>query len=217
MAKLMLGTQEVSPTFYSEGYKELPSYQVSNGVLSKRSGALTGDEFSGITSIDTGGLCYAFYGCTQLSGTVNLSSLISIDTKGISYAFQDCTHITGINLSSLTTAGAQSFEMAFSNCIGITSIRFNSLTNIGYTSVLLAAFYQCYNLTDIYFPALTTNSFGSYVNQFRNMMSNTGSNKTHTIHFPSNLETTIQGLTGYPNFGGTSGYVVLAFDLPETS
>ena len=49
------------------------------------------------------------------------------------------------------------------------------------------------------------------------MLSNTGNLTTHTIHFPSNLESTIQGLTGYPNFGGTSGYVVLIFDLPATS
>jgi hypothetical protein len=49
------------------------------------------------------------------------------------------------------------------------------------------------------------------------MMQGTGSTVTHTIHFPSNLESTIQTLTGYPLFGGTSGKVVLAFDLPATS
>ena len=49
------------------------------------------------------------------------------------------------------------------------------------------------------------------------MLIGTGNTKTHTLHFPSNLETTIQGLTGYPLFGGTSGYVVLSFDLTQTS
>ena len=48
------------------------------------------------------------------------------------------------------------------------------------------------------------------------MMQNTGTTTTHTLHFPSNLESTIQGLTGYPLFSGTSGYVVCAFDLPAT-
>ena len=75
----------------------------------------------------------------------------------------------------------------------------------------------CKALTDVYFPALTTTSFGSRVNQFFSMMSSTGTNVTHTLHFPSNLESTIQGLQGYPTFGGTSGYVVCAFDLPATS
>jgi hypothetical protein len=49
------------------------------------------------------------------------------------------------------------------------------------------------------------------------MMSSTGTSVTHTIHFPSNMETTISTLTTYPLFGGTSGYVTLAFDLPATS
>jgi hypothetical protein len=49
------------------------------------------------------------------------------------------------------------------------------------------------------------------------MLSNTGTSRTHTIHFPSNLQTKISTLSGYPNFGGTNGYVTLAFDLPATS
>ena len=76
---------------------------------------------------------------------------------------------------------------------------------------------NCKALTDVYFPALTTTSFSSRVNQFDMMMSGSGTNVTHTLHFPSNLESKIQTLTGYPTFGGTSGYVVLAFDLPQTN
>ena len=78
-------------------------------------------------------------------------------------------------------------------------------------------FYGCHNLTSISFPALTSASFGNNKNQFAKMMQSTGSTVTHTIHFPSNLETTIQGLSGYPLFGGTSGYVALSFDLAATS
>ena len=40
--------------------------------------------------------------------------------------------------------------------------------------------------------------------------------ETVTIHFPSNLQSTISQLDGYPLFGGESGYIVLAFDLPAT-
>jgi hypothetical protein len=69
----------------------------------------------------------------------------------------------------------------------------------------------------VYFPALTTNSFGTRVNQFQNLLTSTGSAITHTLHFPSNLESKISSLTGYPTFGGTSGYVTLLFDLTATS
>lgn len=35
------------------------------------------------------------------------------------------------------------------------------------------------------------------------------------VHFPSNMQSTIAGLQGYPSFGGW--YTTLAFDLPATS
>ena len=72
-------------------------------------------------------------------------------------------------------------------------------------------------LENVYFNALKTTSFGSYTTAFVNILTASGTNKTHTLHFPSNLQSTISGLTGYPNFGGTSGYVTLAFDLPATT
>ena len=73
-------------------------------------------------------------------------------------------------------------------------------------------------LRDVYFNGLRTTSFGAtYKTQFTNMMQGTGTSVTHTLHFPSNMEATISTLTGYPLFGGSSGYVVCAFDLPATS
>lgn len=191
MAKLFLGTREVTPAIYnkSSSNTEFPSYQIVNGVASRRSGALTGNEFSDITSVDTYGLYYAFYYCSGLTG-LDLSSLTSIGDYGIYGAFAFCSGLTSVNLSSLTTIGRSGLYYAFRSCSG---------------------------LTDVYFNSLTTTSFGSYTNQFQNMLSGTGTSVAHTLHFPSNLESTISGLTGYPTFGGTSGYVVCAFDLPATS
>jgi hypothetical protein len=92
------------------------------------------------------------------------------------------------------------------------------LTNISGASLFVNAFYRCENLSSISFPALTTTSFGnSYNSQFSNMLSYTGSKTIHTVHFPSNLQSNIANLSGYPLFGGTSGYVTLSFDLPATS
>ena len=300
MSKLYLGTREVTPAIVTGGsggsYSEFPPYQVSNGVANRRSGTLTGNEFSnittvgdyalyytfiqhtgltgildlsslttvgdhslyysfygctGLTSVDLSslttvgdyGLCYTFHSCTGLTSALDLSSLTTVGSNGFSNAFRDCTGLTSVDLSSLTTVEDWGLYYSFHSCTGLTSVDLSSLTTVGdrglyytfrdctgLTSALdlsslttvgsngfSNAFSGCTALENIYFPALTTTSFGSYTNQFSNMLTNTGTTKTHTLHFPSNLQSTISGLTGYPTFGGTSGYVTLAFDLPATS
>ena len=203
-------------TISGGGYSEFPSYQVSNGVASRRSGVLTGTEFSGISSVGDYGLQYAFYGCSDLTGTFDLSSLTSVGGSGLNNAFYGCSGLTSVDLSSLTSVGGSGLQYAFRGCTKLTSVDFSSLKTITGNNSLRYLFYGCTAITDVYFRALTTTSFGN-VNAFTNMMQSTGTTVTHTIHFPSNLQSTISGLTGYPLFGGTSGYVVCAFDLPATS
>jgi hypothetical protein len=62
------------------------------------------------------------------------------------------------------------------------------------------------------FPALTSTSFGSYTNQFNNMLRMvTGC----TVHFPSNLQSVIGSWSDITaGFGGTN--TVVSFDLPAT-
>lgn len=64
----------------------------------------------------------------------------------------------------------------------------------------------------IYFRALTTQT---YFNPkiFRALCLGGATNTT--VHFPSNLESIISGLEGYPNFGGIN--TTIAYDLPATS
>ncbi len=192
--------------------------EVKNGVYQIPTTSFTFSLPSNVTSVGDYGLYYAFYNCTGLT-SVNLSSLTSVSGRGgLYYAFYNCTGLTSVNLSSLTTvSGDYGLSNTFYACTGLTSVDLSSLTTISGKYALRYAFYGCTGLTDIYFRALTTTSFGSYKNQFDSMMSKTGTKTTHTIHFPSNLQSTISGLTGYPLFGGTSGYVVCAFDLPATS
>lgn len=277
------------------GYSELPSYQVSSGVASRRSDALTGTEFSGITFVDDQGLSYAFinckisgaidlsnitsigiagmqrtfYSCPFITGSIDLSGLTSISNNALDSAFSFCTLITSVDLSNVTSIGSSGLIGAFSSCISLSSINLSSLTTVGnsglystfnsctslpssldlstitYVGVsglyrtfggctslvtvnlggistidsngLAYAFQGCRYLTDVYFNSLKTTSFENSTNQFSNMMNGTDAYRTHTLHFPSNLQSTISGLTGYPLFGGTSGYVVLAFDLTATS
>lgn len=200
------------------GYIERPSYQVSNGVASRRSGALTGDEFSDIISIGKYGLYRNYACCFYFTGGVNFSSLETVDDYGLNGCFDNCSRLNGtVDVSSLKTIGKQGLMYFLYSCINIIGvINFTNLTTIGDSGLQYAFAYDS-KITDIYFNSLTTTSFGSYTNQFIGMLNSTGSSSTRTLHFPSNLQSTISGLSGYPTFGGTSGYVVLAFDLPATS
>ena len=175
---------------------------------------------SSLTTVSGGSsLGYAFSSCASLT-SIDLSSLTTVSgNNAFNYAFQDCTSLTSVDLSSLTTVSSvYCFSNAFKGCTRLTSIDLSSLTTISNNYALQRVFIGCTGLTDVYFRALTTSSFGtSYTNQFSNMMQSTGTTTTHTLHFPSNLQSTISSLSGYPTFGGTSGYVTLAFDLPTTS
>ena len=134
--------------------------------------------------------------------------------------FYNCHNLTTIDLSAIETADAGSALRFFCGaCYALPEMRFTKLNSIKGPSVLSYAFTYCRAITDIYFNALTTTSFGSYVNQF-NIMFNSDTASTSgnvNVHFPSNLQSTIQGLTGYPLFGGTNGRITLLFDLPATS
>ena len=191
---------------------------------------------SSVTTVEDDGLMYGFHG-TRIT-SLNMSSLTTVGAWGMEYAFENCGSLTSIDFTSLQTIGAYGFNAIFSNDTDIKTASFPSLQNIDnngmqhaffyvedletvyFTSLtsidfqgLYEAFMDCEKLTDIYFNALTTSSSIT----FAGMMTGTGSSTTHTLHVPSNLQTKISGLSCYPNFGGTSGYVTLAFDLPSTS
>ena len=173
--------------------------------------------FTGVTNVAEKGLTYRFAGTNIKS--ISFPSLITI--SGIYACFtmaRDCTSLTSVSFPSLTTiSGRYGCGNMLQNCTALTSVSFPSLTTISGSYACNFMFQSCKALTDVYFPALTTTSFGSNKNQFSSMMSGTGTYVTHTLHFPSNLESKIRTLTGYPTFGGTSGYVVLSFDLPQTN
>ena len=181
--------------------------------------ALTSISFPALTTISGSQGCQSMFAACSALTSISLPNLTTISgNSGCTYMFTGCTALASVSLPNLTTiSGNSGCTNMFNNCSALTSISFPALTTISGSQGCAYMFYYCRNLTDVYFNSLTTTSFGSYKNQFYYMMIGTGSTTTHTLHFPSNLESTIQGLTGYPNFSGTSGYVVLAFDLPATS
>lgn len=181
-----------------------------------------------ITALKTVSEQSAFNSAFYIS-SMSSASMPEIETISGSSAFSSAwfgCKLNSIDFSKLKTVSANSvFSSAFAaNSVEtgeyLTNASFQLLESIGAQNVFSSAFSKRYNLSSLSFPALKTTSFGSYLNQFNNMFDKyTGSTATGgcTVHFPSNLSTVVSGLTGYPNFGGTSGYVTLAFDLPATS
>jgi len=181
--------------------------------------SLTSISFPSLTTISGSYGCYnMFSSCSSLT-SISFPSLTTISgSNGCYYMFNRCTSLTSVSFPNLTTiTGSYGCYGMLYYCTSLTSVSFPNLTTISGSNGCYYMFSACTSLTDVYFPALTTTSFGSNVNQFNSMLATTGNTTTHTLHFPSNLESTISNLTGYPLFGGTSGYVVCAFDLPATS
>lgn len=162
----------------------------------------------------------AFNGCTSLT-SINFPKLETISkAQACNGMFQGCSALTTIEFPELTTIAAGSSQACynmFRECYNLTTADFPKLANVFASSSLLSMFQSCSKIEHVYFRALNTSSFTQGSSQFNSLLSSTGSSVTHTLHFPSNMESTIATLSGYPNFGGTSGYVVLAFDLPATS
>lgn len=153
--------------------------------------------------------CFAY--CSALT-SIDLSSLEVLWGTGTGLCknmFSQCTSLASIDLSSLSRAtGNNVFENAFKQC-AITTMNFNSLSNISSSKVFLSAFSGCTALTELRFPALTTSSFGSYIDQFNKMLQGcTGV----TVHFPAAIQSTIGGWADVTKgFGGTNTTVL--FDL----
>lgn len=156
---------------------------------------------------------------TSLLNEIDFPNLTEIlGQYAFSNAFQYAKNIIEVNFPSLITiSGRGAFNYTFDDIHYLTKVSFPILSSISGSGAFSNAFNYCYNLLDIYFPALTSTSFGNYKNQFQSMLAGTGTSCIHTIHFPSNLEPVISTLSGYPTFGGTLGYVVLAYDLPATN
>lgn len=161
----------------------------------------------------TNSMCQMFYGCRYIEGTLNLGSLVSISGQGSCQETFRGTKITGVNLSSLTTvSGTSACQYMFYGCTGLTSVNLSSLTSVSGSNGCQSMFYGCTSLTTLSFPALTSTSFGTFTNQFNNMLQGvTGC----TVHFPSNLQSVIGSWASVTaGFGGTNTTVL--FDLPET-
>lgn len=241
-----------------------------NGMLKKGN---TFIDLTGVSSVGSTALYYAFYGVDFANPYISLSPITTISGTSAFYGCFQSSKITTLNAdtiktipnnassafanfcstcSLLTTASFNgleiinsnnSFNGAFNNCTQLSSLSFDSLVyvldtagntfqtmcmnNTSLTSMCFHSLKALYGAHDMYrtfrsasnlailsFPALTSSSFGTYITQFEQMCQSV---TNVTIHFPSNVQSVIEGLTGYSTtkpFGATAGTVL--FDLPAT-
>lgn len=211
-----------------------------HGWIAQKTGTFSAPKLQTVSG--TYAFYYAFWSCknlisidlsslTTLSGlycmaeafrytgitTLDLHNLKTVSgTNALQTAFGGTSKLVSVDLSGLESITGNSaclnmFRNDASSSNKLKNITFDSLQNISGNGALNSAFYGRNGLENIYFPALKTTSFGNSKNQFASMV---GGVTGCAIHFPSNLEPTIQTLTGYPNFGGTE--TVLLYDLPAT-
>lgn len=129
-------------------------------------------------------------------------------------AFYNCSALTSVDFTALQAAGREDFYQAFYGCSSLTSATFPSLYLLSFGSrAFRQAFANCTSLTSVSFPALTAAGLAGYTNYFLDMLIGcTGV----TVHFPSNLQSTMSSWTDVQNgFGGTNTTVL--FDLTATS
>lgn len=130
-----------------------------------------------------------------------------------------CPSLTDIEFPLLTTiSGSTAFSNAFAALkmnSQLATLKFPSLKFLTGSSALN---YMCNRnntngytsaLSNIYFYALDTNSFGSYTNQFNNMIYKANG---VTVHFPKRIQSTIGSWADVTaGFGGTN--TVVSFDI----
>ena len=159
-----------------------------SGVNLQNGGITSVINFHGITEIDDFALAYGYYKNPPSTAiTPDFSDIITIGIEGLKGCFYDWgTKLEGnVSFDSLTTIRSEGLAYCFTNCTALTSLSF---------------------------PALTSNSFGSAVNQFNGMLTSVNG---CVVHFPSNLESVIGGWTSVEDgFDGTNTTVL--FDLTAT-
>lgn len=150
----------------------------------------------------------AFNGCFSLK-TLDLSSTTTTDGDYVFYSMcNNCTNLESVDLSGAVTIGFNGLQQAFAGCTKLTSVSFDSLSSVG-SSAFVMTFNGCTSLRTLSFPSLTPDSFGSYTNQFNNMLVNCSG---VTVHFPASIQSTIGSWAAVTNgFAGTNTTVL--FDL----
>ena len=163
--------------------------------------------------------------CAYLS-QINLQSLETIDGSTITKEmFSGCgtdssvSELT-VDLSSLETVnGFSNLSGFFKGCTKLVTLSLTKLTTLTGSWVTDDFLADCSNLTSVYLNGFTTTTISGNADAIKKIFNSgtASSSGTCTVHFPSNLQSAVSGLNGYPTFNGNSNRIVLAFDLTATS
>ena len=104
--------------------------------------------YNSVTSIGDSGLYYAFYECTELTGSVSFPNLTSIGVHGLWDAFYSCVGLTSVSFPNLTDIGRDGLDGTFYGCAGLKEVHFKS--SLSGNSQCTASNMGCTNAT-IYF------------------------------------------------------------------
>ena len=147
------------------------------------------------------------YQCIRLSSisfplleTVGLSAL----KNGFNY-----TSLVEVSFPNLTTIGDSGFYGTFGNCKNLTTILFPKLKSIG-AGGLRSTFYNCKNLLSISFPELIEVQPDSFFALYGEAFG--GCAALTEIHFRTDMQATIEAMTGYDSKWGATNATVY-FDL----
>lgn len=184
----------------------IPKDVDANGVL-RNSATLI--DLTGVTDFGNYSLQYAYYNNMDIPSTFSINTERITGLNAFTYAFASSCSLTTINANKLVYAGASVFsDMCRSNS-RFTTFNCPSLKILGATTgAVFSNTFRATSVTSFSFPALkNVGNTGVFSNM---LISITGC----TIHFPSNMQSTIETMAGYPNFGGTD--TIVLFDLPAT-
>lgn len=125
-------------------YREL---QIINGKLTSSINTTSILNFTGVTTLDEYIMYGAYNNNTNVSGSVDMSSITTILQGGISNCFIGCTGITSVDLSNLTTVSVNSLTNSFRDCSNLTSFNLSSLATIAGELCAYQMFSNCTSLT----------------------------------------------------------------------
>lgn len=204
-----------------DSYSVYYAFYYSSGILSADLSSLT--VINGDNAFD-----HAFYFCRNFS-TVDLSNLTTIiGHQAFSYAFAN-SGLTNVSFPSLEIIGKSSlnsweysyghFSASFRGT-NITTLTFPELTaiyNTGATAASTAVFYNNDTIQKMYFPKLSTITYGSGAsttnqNAHKNLFN--GCSALTEIHFGAANQSAIEATDGYSTLWGRgAGNATVYFDL----
>ena len=164
-------------------------------------------KFTGITTVNNGGLQNAFRLNSQMTKAPDMSSITTLGNAALMSAFQTCSALTEVpDLSGLTTiTGSSVLNSTFDGCTSLTAgLDLTKLNNVSFaypnTSIFSRMYASCSSLN----IATAPNISAWYVNQFENWLA--GAAAIGVVKKPAALTITADSNSGVPTGWGTENY-----------